>query len=106
MYKHKLVCHPEVQVDSVHNVINVKDMILNLIAEQNMELMEVVMDLNKFVKGSIDQLSKEIKETRPGGLQPEHQHHPILLSTVTTSKATTSSTATATTRALTTVGST
>ena len=62
MYEHKLVGHPEIPVAVHPKDANIKDMVLNLIAEQNVELMEEIIELKKALNESVEKLSAEIKD--------------------------------------------
>ena len=60
MYEHRFADHPENPFDFTPKSRNISDMVLNLLAEQNMELMEELMDLKKLVKTNFNQLSEDM----------------------------------------------
>ena len=61
IYEHKLAIHPEIPIEFNPKTISVKDMVLNLIAEQNIEIMEELQVLKKDLRGAFEQLSEEIR---------------------------------------------
>ena len=61
MYEHKLANHPEIPIDFNPKTTSVKDMALNLIAEQNIEIMEEILHLKEGLKLAFEQLSDEIR---------------------------------------------
>ena len=61
IYEHKLTTHPESPYKLKPNQ-DVKDVVLNLLAEQNLALFEEISDLKAGLKGSFEQLSQECKE--------------------------------------------
>ena len=63
MYEHRFADHPENPFDFNPKSRSISDMVLNLLAEQNMELMEELMDLKRRVKSSFDQFSKDMNTT-------------------------------------------
>ena len=62
MYEHKLVKHPDIPQEFIPKQAGLKDMILNYIAEQNLEIMEEVITFKKDVKASFAKLTGDIKE--------------------------------------------
>ena len=62
IYEHKFSKHPENPMEFNPNKYTVKDMILHLIAEQNLEIMDVVLDLKKNIRAAIEDLSNDVKE--------------------------------------------
>ena len=64
--KHNLNQHPESQMDSKSKTVNVSESILNLLAEQNLDMMEEVINLKRDWKGAIEQLAGDIKECFDG----------------------------------------
>ena len=63
MYEHKLEDHPDDPIDSNPKRTNVIDMILNLLAEQNMDIIEEMQDLKKSFRGAFVEMSDVFKET-------------------------------------------
>ena len=51
MYEHKLAEHPDIPQEFIPKKTDVKDMILNLLAEQNLDMMEELINLKKYIKG-------------------------------------------------------
>ena len=62
MYEHRLSVHPETPIGFSPKSTSAKDMAINLIAEQNMEIMEEVLDMKKGVISSFEKLSEEMRE--------------------------------------------
>ena len=60
MYEHKLEEHPETSIEFNPNKASAKDMALNLIAEQNLEIMEEVLELKKLITSAIKDLAVDI----------------------------------------------
>ena len=61
MCEHKLVSHPEIDPEFNPATITAKDMILNLIAEQNKELISELLELKKDLHDKVTRLSQDIK---------------------------------------------
>jgi hypothetical protein len=61
IYEHKLGEHPETSIEFNPKTTTVKDMALNLISQQNLELMEEILDLKKGLKVAFEKLSDEIQ---------------------------------------------
>ena len=61
MYEHRLNDHPEEQIDFMPNKTTAKDMIINLIAEQNIEIIQEFESMTKGLKDSFVQLTHDIR---------------------------------------------
>ena len=72
IYEHKLATHPEVSMEFNPKTTSVKDMAINLIAEQNIEMMEEVLALKKGIIESFAQLSEE-SQSRHEALEKEYK---------------------------------
>ena len=61
MYEHRIEDHKEIPIDFMPDKTTVKEMLFNLVAEQNMEILEEFKALKRGLKGSFEQLTEEIK---------------------------------------------
>ena len=59
----KLEAHPDDPIDFNPKRTNVHDMILNLLAEQNMDIIEEMQELKKNFRGSFVEMAEVFKET-------------------------------------------
>ena len=62
IYEHKLGEHPDSTMKFNPQTTTVKEMALNLIAEQNMDLMEEFLEMKTHFKEAVTQLSGDIKD--------------------------------------------
>ena len=62
MFEHKLEKHPEGPMDSNPNKTTVKEMVLNLLAEQGMEILEEFQDFKKNLRDAFEHFTEEIKD--------------------------------------------
>ena len=63
VYDHKFTVHPETPMEYNPNKPTVKDMVLNLIAEQNIEIVEELQDIKKYMRDAFERLSDEIRDS-------------------------------------------
>ena len=63
MYEHKLAEHPDDPIDSNPKRTTVNDMILNQLAEQNMDIKEETQDMKKGFRGAFEEMDEVFKET-------------------------------------------
>ena len=63
IYEHKLSNHPGNPMDFNPNRRSAKDMALNLIAEQNIDLIEEIQDLKKTFKSAFEQLANDVRNS-------------------------------------------
>ena len=61
IYEHKLEAHPEIAMEFNPKLTTGKDMAINLIAEQNLELMEEILEMKKNFKAEFEKLSQMIQ---------------------------------------------
>ena len=62
MFEHKLEKHPEGPMDSNPNKTTVKEMVLNLLADQGMEILEEFQDFKKNLKDAFEHFTEGIKD--------------------------------------------
>ena len=61
LYEHKYSDHPESPMEFNPKKVTVKDMVLNLIAEQSIEIIEEIQDMRREMKGALEQISHEMR---------------------------------------------
>ena len=61
LYEHKHTYHPESPMEFNPSKVTVKDMVLNLIAEQSIEIIEEIQDMRKEIKGALEKVSHEMR---------------------------------------------
>ena len=62
MYEHRLSEHPESPMEFNSRKFTAKDMILNLLAEQNVEVAQDINEIKTETKGAFEKLSSEIRQ--------------------------------------------
>ena len=61
MYEHKLSVHPNIDTDFNPKSMNTKDFVMNIIAEQNMEIIEELLKLKNDLKRSFEELGGDLE---------------------------------------------
>ena len=62
-YEHNLLNHPITTDLKQRSADNLKDFVLNLIAEQNLDLLDKLMDLKNVLRGAFEQLAGDFKDS-------------------------------------------